>query len=64
MILWDRLNLSQKFTASQLGRFGYGLSFVRHIKSGSLAIMVVGDNIATINDDGDVDTAPSISLRP
>ncbi|HSG50804.1 MAG TPA: hypothetical protein VLA40_01755 [Rheinheimera sp.] len=60
---WDDLNLAQKFSVAELQRFGYDLLFVRHIADGSLAILSSGDKIAAIDVEGQIDTAPRITIR-
>jgi len=60
---WDDLNLAQKFSVAELQRFGYDLLFVRHITDGSLAILASGDKIAAIDIEGQIDTAPRITIR-
>ncbi|MBA6231229.1 MULTISPECIES: hypothetical protein [unclassified Colwellia] len=62
--LWDRLSLAQKFAASSMTQFGYDLSFIRNSHSGSLAILQCNDKTATINGEGEVNSTPSITIRP
>jgi hypothetical protein len=52
--LWDKFSLAQ---------LGYDLSFIRHSKSGNIAILLCDDNAATISDDGEVRALPSIVIR-
>jgi len=61
--LWDKLSLAQKFAASSLTQFGYDLAFIRNSNNGSLAILMCDGNSATISDDGEIDTSPSIIIR-
>ncbi|WP_448247744.1 hypothetical protein [Thalassotalea agariperforans] len=63
-MLWDKLTLAQKFAASSLTQFGYDLAFIRSSSAGSLAILLCDGNAATIHDDGQIDTAPNIHIRP
>ena len=60
---WDDLNLAQKFSVAELQRFGYELSFVRHVTSGSMAVLRAGNKFAAINHEGEINTAPDISIR-
>jgi len=60
---WDDLTLAQKFSASSLNQFGYELAFIRDYNSGSLAILICDDKIATISTVGEINTSPSIRLR-
>ena len=61
--LWNKLSLTQKFSATSLTQFGYELAFLRKNPGGSIAVMLCNDSIATINDEGEIDTYPSIRLR-
>ncbi len=61
--LWDRLSIMQKFSATSLNQFGYDLAFVRKAQSGHLAIMLCNDNVATVDSDGEIDTAANIVIR-
>lgn len=62
--LWDKLSLAQKFATSSLTQFGYDLAFIRSSSAGSIAVLLCDNNAATISDDGEIDTAPSITIRP
>jgi hypothetical protein len=62
--LWDKLSLAQKFSASSMTQFGYDLSFIRNSNSGSLAILQCNGKTATINGEGEVNSTPSITIRP
>lgn len=61
--LWDRLTMTQKFAASSLTQFGYELTCIRNHESGSIAILICGDNVASINHDGDIDTTSKVVIR-
>ncbi len=61
--LWDKLSLAQKFAASSLTQFGYDLAFIRSSSNGNVAILLCDGNSATISSDGEIDTAPSITIR-
>lgn len=60
---WERLNMAQKFSVAELQRFGYELAFVRRSPSFSLAVLKSGVRLASVDQDGQIDTAPSIALR-
>jgi hypothetical protein len=62
--LWDRLSLAQKFAASSMTQFGYDLSFIRNSNNGSIAILQCNGKTATINDEGEVNSTPNITIRP
>jgi hypothetical protein len=61
--LWDKLTLAQKFAASSLTQFGYDLAFIRDSKEDSLAILMCDGKTATITGDGEINTAPSLTIR-
>jgi len=61
--LWDKLSLAQKFAASSLNQFGYDLAFIRNSSNGRTAILLCNDKVATIADDGEIDTSPNITIR-
>ena len=62
-VWWSKLSLAQKFSASSLGKFGYELSFVRNELGKSLAVLICHGGMATIAEDGEINTAPNITLR-
>lgn len=62
--LWDKLSLAQKFATSSLTQFGYDLAFIRNSRAGNIAVLLCDNNAATISDDGEIDTAPDITIRP
>lgn len=62
-VLWECLTMTQKFAASSLTQFGYELTCIRNNESGSVAILVCGDNVASINNDGEIDTTSKIVIR-
>ncbi len=62
-VWWSRLSLAQKFSASSLGKFGYELAFIRNEQGRSLAVLTCNGGIAVITEDGDINTAPSITIR-
>ena len=61
--LWDMLSLAQKFAASSLMKFGYKLGYMRYSNDGSLVIMQCNDSLATIAEDGEIDSSPQIKIR-
>ncbi|MFT5815827.1 MAG: hypothetical protein ACI9VT_003603 [Psychroserpens sp.] len=62
-ILWSKLSLAQKFSASSLGKFGYKLSFIRNDEGHSLAVLRCDSGIVVITEDGDINTSPTIEMR-
>jgi len=62
-VWWNHLTLAQKFSASSLGRFGYEISFVRNEQGNMLAVLQCDSGVATISEDGDIDTSPEITIR-
>ena len=61
--LWSNLTLAQKFAASSLTKYGYELTYIRCSTVGNVAFMTVGDSIATIEMDGEINTNPNIDVR-
>jgi len=61
--LWNKLSLAQKFAASSLTQFGYDLTYIRNSNVGSLAILLCGNNAATISNEGEIDTSPDVVIR-
>ena len=61
--LWNKLSLTQKFSATSLTQFGYELAFLRKNSGGSIAVLLCNDSMATVNDEGEIDTCPKISIR-
>ena len=60
---WSQLNMAQKFSVAELQRFGYELEFVRRSPSFSLAVLRSGGRIASVDEDGQIDTEPKIQFR-
>lgn len=61
--LWNNLSISQRFSAGSLLRNGYNLTFIRNIDNESIAILLCGNDIVTVNIEGDINTNPEISIR-
>lgn len=61
--LWNRLTLSQQFSASSLNQYGYDLAFIRDTQAGPLAILLRDGNTATIDNHGEINTNPDIIIR-
>ena len=62
--LWNQLTLSQNYSAKNLSGFGYDLAYIRNRNSSnSTAIFLCGDNIATIDNEGEINTNQNITLR-
>jgi hypothetical protein len=62
-VWWSRLSLAQKFSASSLSKFGYELKFIRKEKGENLAVLTCNTDIATVNQDGEINTTPKITIR-
>ncbi len=60
---WGQLNVAQKFSGAELQRFGYELAFVRRSPSFSMAVLKSGGRMAAVDQDGQIDTDPTIVLR-
>ena len=61
--MWSSLTIAQKFSASSLAKYGYELAFIRHSAAGNLAVLMLDDKVTTVSNDGQIDTAPNISIR-
>ncbi|MDO6447367.1 hypothetical protein Q4493_16470 [Colwellia sp. 1_MG-2023] len=61
--LWSNLTLAQKFAASSLTKYGYELAYIRCSTAGNVAFMTVDNHVATIEMDGEINTAPNINVR-
>ncbi len=62
-VWWSKLSLAQKFSASSLGKFGYELKFIRQTKGRSLAVLICDGGVASITEDGEINTSPNIIVR-
>jgi|TARA_B110000908_G_C10108151_1_gene381736 hypothetical protein len=62
-VWWRRLSLAQKFSASSLGKFGYELKFIRKEKDCNLAVLTCHDIVAVVNEDGEINISPTITIR-
>jgi hypothetical protein len=62
--LWKNLTLAQKFAASSLTQFGYELKFIRDYHNTHIAILTCNENIAVISKGGEINTHPTIKIRP
>lgn len=60
---YENLNLIQKVVVCELGRIGYQLHFIRGKYSKSIAVLLCGENIATVDRQGIVDINSDIKLR-
>lgn len=61
--LWQKLTLSQHFSASSLTNFGYQLSFIRSSEAGSLAVLTKDCYCTTVADNGEINSSPVIHVR-
>lgn len=61
--MWNKLNLSQQYSVCSLGQFGYILTYVRTLGTSTLAILKLGDKVATINQAGTINVNPVIDCR-
>ena len=62
-VLWKKLTLAQKFSASSLGKFGYELAFIRNENGHNIAVLICNGLIAVVTEDGDIDSSPDIKVR-
>lgn len=59
--MWDKLNLCQQYSVCSIGQFGYILTYVRTLGSRKLAILKLGNKVATINEAGTINVNPVIN---
>ena len=62
-VLWAHLNASQQAAVSSLSHFGYELCYIRTYDTEETVILKLGDQIATIDKEGNIDPSPSIKMR-
>jgi hypothetical protein len=62
-ILYKQLNLAQQTAVSSLNNYGYELRFIRKTNTSSLVILVLNGNAVSIDEEGEIDTAPAIKIR-
>lgn len=61
--LLKELTVAQQCSLSEIGSFGYTLSFVRSTPEGKLAVVQLNDGAITIDDEGEIDHNPNIKIR-
>ena len=57
------LTMAQKVALSEVGHYGYDLAFVRNTPMGKLAIVMVNGKVMTIDDEGEIEPQPTITIR-
>lgn len=57
------LTMAQKVALSEVGHYGYDLAFVRNTPMGKLAIVMVNGKVMTIDDEGEIEPNPQITIR-
>jgi len=57
------LTLAQKFSVSNLEKYGYELVFIRSYEAGNVAVMLREDNATIITCEGDINTSSDILIR-
>ncbi|MCJ8319634.1 MAG: hypothetical protein MJK12_08365 [Colwellia sp.] len=62
-VLWAHLNTSQQAAVSSLSHFGYELSYIRIYDTEETVILTLGDQVATIDKEGNIDPSPEIKVR-
>jgi len=62
-VLWAHLNASQQAAVSSLSHFGYELSFIRIFDTEETVILKLGDQVATVDKEGNIDPSPNINIR-
>lgn len=61
--LWTELNNGQKVAASSLFHYGFELKFIRICPTEKLVGLLLDGKPATIDDESDMNTSPSIDIR-
>lgn len=61
--LWNQLTVPQQFSSGSLTNFGYDLAYIRDQNTSPMAILLCDSKVAVIDEDGDINTAPNISIR-
>ncbi len=62
-LLWSHLNTSQQAAVSSLSHFGYELTYIRLYPSGDIAILKLDEQVATVDEEGNIDPDPNIKIR-
>jgi len=62
-VMWAQLNVTQKAAVNSLFNYGYELSFVRSVNGEKLIVMLLNGAPVTIDEDGGINTQPSIKVR-
>ena len=62
-VLWSHLNDSQQAAVSSLSHFGYELSYIRIHDTDEIVIVKLGEQVATIDKEGNIDPSPNIKIR-
>ncbi|REL30400.1 hypothetical protein [Thalassotalea euphylliae] len=62
--LLSNMTMSQKFSVNSLIQYGYHFAFTRGSEHGTLAVLLCGNSVATVDEQGEINTSPGLSLRP
>lgn len=62
--LLSNMTMSQKFSVNSLIQYGYHFAFSRDSEHGAVAVLLCGNSIATVDQQGEINTSPRLSLRP
>ncbi|MGL1956781.1 MAG: hypothetical protein OCD00_05630 [Colwellia sp.] len=61
--LLKELTVAQQCSLSEISNFGYSLSFVRTTSDGKLAVVKLDNGAITVDDQGEIDHNPQITIR-
>ncbi|MAG76775.1 MAG: hypothetical protein CL811_08445 [Colwelliaceae bacterium] len=61
--LCHQLSMSQRYSVNALNQYGYQLRYLRRGEQGNLAIMLCEESVASVNEQGEIETSPAINLR-
>lgn len=61
--LWTQLSIAQQASVSSMHNYGYELSFIRSENQETNAVMILGDAIIMIDEEGSINTLPNIDIR-
>ena len=61
--LWKQLSVTQQASVSSMYSYGYELSFIRTENEVKYVVMLLNEAVIVIDEEGSIDTQPSIHIR-